>query len=168
MEALGKILNPLTSTLFWQIVAFIVLWILLARFVFKPISNIIKKREEKISSSVNDADKLKEEADRMLVEYRQKLDEARVEAQTIVEQSKTIGENLKNELVEKAKMESSQMIVEARKEIGRERDKALASIKENVVDLTLLATEKLIGKAMKEEDHLKLIEESIKEASKTK
>jgi F-type H+-transporting ATPase subunit b len=168
LEALGKILNPLTSTLFWQIVAFIVLWILLARFVFKPISNIIKKREEKISSSVNDADKLKEEADRMLVEYRQKLDEARVEAQTIVEQSKTIGENLKNELVEKAKMESSQMIVEARKEIGRERDKALASIKENVVDLTLLATEKLIGKAMKEEDHLKLIEESIKEASKTK
>ena len=168
MEDLAKIFNPFTSTLFWQIVAFVILWILLARFVFKPISNIIKKREEKISSSVNDADKLKEEAEKMLAEYRQKLDEARVQAQTIVEQSKTIGENLKNELVEKAKMESSQMIVEARKEIGRERDKALASIKENVVDLTLLATEKLIGKAMKEEDHLKLIEESIEEASKTK
>ncbi len=168
MEDLAKIFNPFTSTLFWQIVAFVILWILLARFVFKPISNIIKKREEKISASVNDADKLKEEAEKMLADYRQKLDEARVEAQTIVEQSKTIGENLKNELVEKAKMESSQMIVDARKEIERERDKALASIKENVVDLTLLATEKLIGKAMKEEDHLRLIEESIEEASKTK
>jgi F-type H+-transporting ATPase subunit b len=60
------------------------------------------------------------------------------------------------------------MIAEAKKEIERERDKALSSIKENVVDLTLLATEKLIGKAMKEEDHLRLIEESIEEASKTK
>ena len=168
MEDLAKIFNPFTSTLFWQIVAFVILWILLARFVFKPISNIIKKREEKISASVNDADKLKEEAEKMLADYRQKLDEARVEAQTIVEQSKTIGENLKNELVEKAKMESSQMITDARKEIERERDKALASIKENVVDLTLLATEKLIGKAMKEEDHLRFIEESIEEASKTK
>jgi F-type H+-transporting ATPase subunit b len=168
LEDLAKIFNPFTSTLFWQIVAFVILWILLARFVFKPISNIIKKREEKISASVNDADKLKEEAEKMLADYRQKLDEARVEAQTIVEQSKTIGENLKNELVEKAKMESSQMITDARKEIERERDKALASIKENVVDLTLLATEKLIGKAMKEEDHLRFIEESIEEASKTK
>ena len=168
MEDLAKIFNPFTSTLFWQIVAFVILWILLARFVFKPISNIIKKREEKISASVNDADKLKEDAEKMLAEYRQKLDEARVEAQTIVEQSKTIGENLKNELFEKAKMESSQMIADARKEIERERDKALSSIKENVVDLTLLATEKLIGKAMKEEDHLRLIEESIEEASKTK
>jgi F-type H+-transporting ATPase subunit b len=168
LEDLAKIFNPFTSTLFWQIVAFVILWILLARFVFKPISNIIKKREEKISASVNDADKLKEEAEKMLADYRKKLDEARVEAQTIVEQSKTIGENLKNELVEKAKMESSQMITDARKEIERERDKALASIKENVVDLTLLATEKLIGKAMKEEDHLRFIEESIEEASKTK
>lgn len=168
MEALGKILNPLTSTLFWQIIAFIILWILLARFVFKPISNIIKKREEKISASVSEADKLKENAESMLAEYRLKLDEARVEAQTIVEQSRTIGENLKSELVDRAKMESSQMIAEAKKEIERERDKALSSIKENVVDLTLLATEKLIGKAMKEEDHLRLIEESIEEASKTK
>jgi F-type H+-transporting ATPase subunit b len=168
LEALGKILNPLTSTLFWQIIAFIILWILLARFVFKPISNIIKKREEKISASVSEADKLKENAESMLAEYRLKLDEARVEAQTIVEQSRTIGENLKSELVDRAKMESSQMIAEAKKEIERERDKALSSIKENVVDLTLLATEKLIGKAMKEEDHLRLIEESIEEASKTK
>ncbi|MCL5984984.1 MAG: F0F1 ATP synthase subunit B [Actinobacteria bacterium] len=168
MEALGKIFNPLTSTLFWQIVAFVILWILLARFVFKPISNIIKKREDKISASVNEADKLKEEAEKMLVEYRKKLDEARIEAQTMVEQSKTIGENLKNELIERTKLESSQMIAEARREIERERDKALASIKENVVDLTLLATEKLIGKALREEDHLRLIEESIEEASKTK
>lgn len=168
MEALGKILNPLTSTLFWQIVAFVILWILLARFVFKPISNIIKKREEKISASVNDADKLKEDAEKMLAEYRQKLDEARGEAQVIIEQSKTVGENLKNELVEKAKLESSQMIARAKQGIERERDKALAQIKESVVDLTLLATERLIGRALKEEDHLKLIEESIEEASKTK
>lgn len=168
MEALGKILNPLTSTLFWQIVAFVILWILLARFVFKPISNIIKKREEKISASVNDADKLKEDAEKMLAEYRQKLDEARGEAQVIIEQSKTVGENLKNELVEKAKLESSQMIAGAKQGIERERDKALAQIKESVVDLTLLATERLIGRALKEEDHLKLIEESIEEASKTK
>lgn len=168
MEALGKILNPLTSTLFWQIVAFVILWILLARFVFKPISNIIKKREEKISASVNDADKLKEEAEKMLAEYHQKLDEARGEAQVIIEQSKTVGENLKNELVEKAKLESSQMIAGAKQGIERERDKALAQIKESVVDLTLLATERLIGRALKEEDHLKLIEESIEEASKTK
>jgi F-type H+-transporting ATPase subunit b len=168
LEALGKILNPLTSTLFWQIVAFVILWILLARFVFKPISNIIKKREEKISASVNDADKLKEEAEKMLAEYHQKLDEARGEAQVIIEQSKTVGENLKNELVEKAKLESSQMIAGAKQGIERERDKALAQIKESVVDLTLLATERLIGRALKEEDHLKLIEESIEEASKTK
>lgn len=168
MEDLAKIFNPFTSTLFWQIVAFVILWILLARFVFKPISNIIKKREEKISASVNDADKLKEEAEKMLTEYHQKLDEARGEAQVIIEQSKTIGENLKNELVEKAKLESSQMIAGAKQEIERERDKALAQIKESVVDLTLLATERLIGRALKEEDHLKLIEESIEEASKTK
>jgi F-type H+-transporting ATPase subunit b len=168
LEDLAKIFNPFTSTLFWQIIAFIVLWVLLARFVFKPISNIIKKREEKISASVNDADKLKEEAEKMLAEYHQKLDEARGEAQVIIEQSKTVGENLKNELVEKAKLESSQMITGAKQEIERERDKALAQIKESVVDLTLLATERLIGRALKEEDHLKLIEESIEEASKTK
>ena len=168
METLGKILNPLTSTLFWQIIAFIILWILLARFVFKPISNIIKKREEKISASVSEADKLKEDAEKMLAEYRLKLDEARVEAQTIVEQSRTIGDNLKNELVDKAKMESSKIIAEAKKEIERERDRALASIRENVVDLTLITTEKLIGKSLKTEDHLRIIEESIEEASKVK
>jgi len=168
LETIEKILNPLTSTLFWQIVAFVILWILLARFVFKPISNIIKKREEKISASVGEADKLKEDAEKMLAEYRLKLNEARVEAQTIVEQSRTIGDNLKSELVDRAKMESSQMIAEAKKEIERERDRALASIKENVVDLTLITTEKLIGKALKTEDHLRLIEESIEEASKVK
>jgi F-type H+-transporting ATPase subunit b len=166
LEEVLKILNPMSSTIFWSIIVFVILIVVLWRFIFKPVNNIISKRQTEIQESINSADKQKEEAQKFLEEQKIQLNEAKKEARKIIEDGKTAARKVKGEIEEKA-LEKSRAIMEAAvSEINTEKERSIAEVKNKMVDIALAATEKMIAKNLSEKEHKKLIEETLREVEK--
>ena len=166
MEEVLKILNPMSSTIFWSIIVFVILIVVLWRFIFKPVNNIISKRQTEIQESINSADKQKEEAQKYLEEQKIQLDEAKKEARKIIEDGKTAAIKVKGEIEEKAIEKSKAIMEAAMSEINAEKERSIAEVKNKMVDIALAATEKMIAKNLSEKEHKKLIEETLQEVEK--
>lgn len=166
-ESLFKIplFEPEPGLMIWTVISFGLLFILLVKVGYRPILDIIKKREDTIRGSIDEAERTRTEAERLLEDYKKQLAEARKEAHAIIEQGKKLGESVKQEMVDKAQSEAQQMVDKAKSEIEREKSKALSELQAKVADLTVLTTGKVLKKALSKEDHLKLIEDSLAEVT---
>lgn len=145
----------------WSIITFLVLLAFLAKFVWKPLISALERREKRIRDSLDEAKKAREEAERISKEYDRMIAKARSEVQDIVKQGKATGERLKQELLRKAREESERIRVDAEKQIGVEKQKALSEIREEVVNLSLQVASKIIGKNLSRKDNLSLIRDSL-------
>jgi len=159
--------NPLVQVdpglFIWTILTFLVLLGLLAKFAWGPLLEILEKRQETIRQSLEDAKQARKELEHIHEESRAIISEARTQAQTIVANSRSEAEKLKAELKQKAKSEADSMVQEAETQIQVVKEKALAEIRGEVVDLSLRIASKLIRKNLSREDNLSLIEDSLKE-----
>lgn len=159
-------LTPEINQLIYSILAFLILVAALGRFAFPPVMDMLKKREDMIRESINEAENTRVEATRLLEEYKAQLSEARKEAQETIEQGKKVGESVKAEITAKANEEARQVIERARAEIEREKERALADLQSKVADLTILATSKVIQKSLDGPGQRKMVEDAIAEVSK--
>jgi F-type H+-transporting ATPase subunit b len=156
----------MTSTIFWSIIVFAILIVVIWKFVAKPVNNLLTRRQNEIQESVNSAEKQKEEAEKYLEEQKKLVDEAKKEARNIIEESKDAAKRLKDEIEEKAGEKSRALLETAQEEIKAERERSVVAVKDQIVTLALDTTQKIIGKSLSEEEHKKLIEESLKETRK--
>lgn len=166
MEEVLNIINPMTSTVFWSIIVFIILIVILWRFVLKPVNKIIVKRQEEIQEAVNIADRQRQEAQKFIEDQKLELEAAKKESRQIIEDSKAAARKIKEEIEEKASEKSRTILDSALEEIKAERDRSIFAVKNLIVEIAMDATEKIIGKSLSEEEHKKLIEESLKEVQK--
>jgi F-type H+-transporting ATPase subunit b len=166
LEEVLNIINPMTSTVFWSVIVFIILIVVLWRFVLKPVNRIIAKRQEEIQESVNIADKQKLDAQEFIEGQKLQLEAAKKEARQIIEDSKTAAHKIKEEIEEKANEKSRIILDSALEEIKAERDRSVVAVKNQIVEIAMDATERIIGKSLSEEEHKKLIEESLKEVQR--
>ena len=166
LEEVLNIINPMTSTVFWSIIVFIILIIILWRFVLKPVNKIIVKRQEEIQEAVNIADRQRQEAQKFIEDQKLQLEAAKKESRQIIEDSKAAARKIKEEIEEKASEKSRTILDSALEEIKAERDRSIFAVKNLIVEIAMDATEKIIGKSLSEEEHKKLIEESLKEVQK--
>jgi F-type H+-transporting ATPase subunit b len=159
--------NPLIQVdpglFIWTILTFLVLLGLLGKFAWKPLLAALDSRHELIKKSLDDADKAKQELERLQQDSRKIISEARVEAQSIVAKSRAEAEKLKGEMRQKAKEEAGSIVRSAEKQIQVETEKAIAEIRGEVVDLSLLVASRLVKKNLSKEDNQSLIEESLKQ-----
>ncbi len=166
MEEVSKIISPMTSTIFWLIVTFAILIVVLWKFALKPVNKMITRRQDEIRDAIDSAERQKDEAQKYLDDQKRGLDAARTEARQIIEESKTAARKIKDEIEEKASEKSRVILDSALEEIKAERERSVASVKNQIVDIAMDATEKIIGKSLSEEEHKRLIEESLKEVQK--
>ena len=166
MEEVLNIINPMTSTVFWSVIVFILLIVVLWRFVLKPVNKVIVKRQEEIQDAVNIADKQRQEAQEFIEGQKLQLEAAKKEARQIIEDSKTAARTIKEEIEEKANEKSRTILDSALEEIRAERDRSVVAVKNQIVEIAMDATERMIGKSLSEEEHKKLIEESLKEVQR--
>ena len=159
--------NPLIQVdpglFIWTILTFLVLLGLLGKFAWKPLLAALDSRHELIKNSLDDADKAKQELERLQQDSREIISEARVEAQSIVAKSRSEAEKLKGEMRQKAKEEADSIVRSAEKQIQVETEKAIAEIRGEVVDLSLLVASRLVKKNLSKEDNQSLIEESLEQ-----
>ena len=166
MEEVLNIINPMTSTIFWSIVVFVILIVVLWKFVLKPVNKMIVKRQEDIQEAVNIADKQRQEAQVFIDGQKLQLEEAKKEARRIIEDSKVAARKIKDEIEEKASEKSRTILDSALEEIRAERDRSVVAVKNQIIEIAMDATERIIGKSLSEEEHKKLIEESLKEVQR--
>ena len=166
MEEVLKILNPMTSTIFWSIVVFVILVVVLWKFVLKPVNNMISKRQEEIREKIDGADRKSLEANDYLEEQKKSIDKARIEAKKIIDEGKEAARKIKEEIENQASEKSKLMVEDALTEIRSEKDRSINEVKDEMVDIALSASQKMISKSLSEEDHKKLIEESLKDLGK--
>ena len=142
----------------WTLVSF---FILLKKVAFPPILKGMKKREETIKQQLEEAQKTKREAEDLLEGYKRQLAEARSEAQKIINEGKSLGENMRKEIVQKAQAESNQIVKRAQEEIELQKQKAILELQEKIADLSIMAATKIINKSLNTEDNRRLVEEYV-------
>jgi F-type H+-transporting ATPase subunit b len=145
----------------WTAISFVILLVLLLKVAYKPITKALKRREDTIRDSLEEAKKTRESAEALLEDYKKQLAQAREEAHKILSEGKTLGENVKKEIIQKAHEESNQIVKRAQEEIEFQKEKALTDLKERIADLTIMAASKVIEKSLDKKDHERLLEEYI-------
>jgi F-type H+-transporting ATPase subunit b len=160
----GKFLvQPGIGLMIWTLIAFgITLWVL-RRYVFPQIQDQLDKRQRAIEETIDTAERTKREAEKLLSEYRERLQAAREQAEDIIARARRAAERHQQEMTEAATLKQQEMLAAARREIETETRLALEQIRNEVADLTVIATEKVTRKTLDSEDHRRLIEEALKE-----
>ena len=150
-----------TGLIIWTIISFFLLLGLLWKVAFPQILKAMKKREETIRQQLEETQKTKREAESLLDEYKHQLAEARSEAQKIINDGKSLGENMRKEIVQKAQQESNQIVKRAQEEIELQKQKAILELQEKIADLSIMAASKIINKSLDTADHRRLVEEYV-------
>ncbi len=160
MENLVKIgLNP--AWLLAQIVNFILLLLILRAVAYKPILNMLETRKQKIKESLEYADRVKHEAEEQQKEFDRKLAQARQEAQAAAQAASQVGEKERERIIAEAREDARKVVEQAREQIEYERKQMLSQVRDQVVQLSLLATQKVVAKSLDEKAHRKLVDEFI-------
>lgn len=146
-----------------QIAATIVLFLVIRHFLFKPMTEFLAARKEKIASDLDEARNQREEAAALRKEYESRIGEAKNEARTIVDSAKKRGEELKDQIVVEAKTEANNVLAKARNDIEREREKTMSELKTEVVQIAMMAAEKVVEKSLDEKAHKEMINKFIDE-----
>jgi F-type H+-transporting ATPase subunit b len=154
---------PLGVELYVNLAAFLVLFVLLWKFAFPPITKMLDERADKIRESIEKAEETRVEAERLLDEYRQQMAEARQEAAKVIEQGRTVAENMKNEIVAKAREEAEVERAKAIESIKSEKAAAMAELQRSVADLSVAVAAKILGEKMDAKSHEALIDRYIAE-----
>jgi F-type H+-transporting ATPase subunit b len=152
------LLTPHGGLMLWTLLIFIGLFIILSRYAFGPITKAVEQREQALQDAIDQAKKDREEAARILAEHRAQLEGARGEAQRIIAEGRAVGEKLRTDMLEETRAEQQELLERARREIAGERDRAIAQIREEAVDLAIAAAGKVIEKNLDDAANRKLVE----------
>jgi F0F1-type ATP synthase membrane subunit b/b' len=112
-------LIPKMPEILVALTSFLVLFAILSKFAFPPVTKMLDERAEKIRESLEKAEETRIEAERLLEEYRVQMAEARAEAGKVIEQGRTVAENMKNEIVAKAREEAEAEKTKEARRYGR-------------------------------------------------
>lgn len=159
MEALGINLPGLIG----QIINFVLLLIILRAVAYGPIMKMLDERQTRIRESLQRVETIQAEAGRAQEEVQAQLAAARREGQEIVAQAAQIAERIKEEARTEARKEAEALLARARADIELERDRAIAQLREDFADLTILAASKVINRSLDKAAHRDLIESVLTE-----
>lgn len=154
-------MNIVWQQLLTQIVGFlIVLWVL-KRFAWKPILALLEERRQKIKAEFDEAAKRKEDANQLLASYEAKLKEIDALARVKIQEAVSEAQKISSEIKEEARKEGRELVVRSQAEIAREIAKAKVQLKEDMITISLTATEKIISQKLDEPGHRRLIDDFL-------
>lgn len=165
IPAEGGGFNPLDpnglGNFIWTLLIFLLSLPLMWKFVFGPIAAALEERDAKANEAVFAAKEASEAAEKSRAEVEIALGNANAEAKKLIAAATTRAEVRERDIVEGAKKEAEAMIENARAQIGAERDKALAQIRGEVVDLSMKAATEVLGRNVGSEDDRRLVQDIV-------
>lgn len=147
-----------------MLVAFIILWIILAKFGWPMFNGMLEKRENTIREALKKSEEAQIESERVLAEYKQQLADAKAQSTQIIADARAIGEAVKADITAQAQTEASDMIAKAKLAIEAEKKQAIADLQASIADTSVDVASRLIGQDLTEGEHRAIIERYVKEA----
>ncbi len=157
------LLSPNTGTIFWTVITFFLLLLILKKLAWKPILKTLDDRENRIKSSLYQAEQDQKEAQALLEQQRELIEKAKLESIEIINSSKETAEKMRNDIVTQARQEADRMLENAKQQIEFSKDSAIADVKKYAVDISMRAAQKVVGDTLSEQQQLQLIQKYIKE-----
>src|ERR687886_2499094 len=157
------LVSPNVGLMIWTLLAFLAAMFVLRKYAWPAITNALDKRQCAIEESIETAERTRAEAQEILQEYRERLREARAQADEIVARARKAGEVHERESLEKARVRREELMEQTRRDIEAETRRAIQEIRNEVADLTVMATEKVTRKSLDDADQRRLVEEALNE-----
>jgi F-type H+-transporting ATPase subunit b len=157
------LVSPNVGLMIWTLVVFGISLYLLRRLAFPRIAEALDKRQRGIEESIDASERTRKEADKLLAEYRERLSDARGQADDIVARARKTAEAHEEEVIAEARAKREEMMEQTRRDIEAETRRAIQAIRGEVADLTVRATEKVTRKTLNADDQKRLVEEALKE-----
>lgn len=149
--------------LLFQIINTVILFLVLKKILFKPVLNIIEKRENMIQEDLATGAKAKNEGIALKKEYEEKVSVAKEEGREIIKQATARAEEKSNQIISDAQAEAISLKAKASKEIEQQREQAVTEIRNDISDIAILAASKVLEEDIDKSKHEELIEKFIKE-----
>jgi F-type H+-transporting ATPase subunit b len=157
------LVSPDVGLMVWTLLVFVISMYILSKVVWPRLAEALDKRQRAIEESIDVAELTRTEADRLLEEYRERLTEARQQADEIVARARKTAENNESEAIADAKRKREEMMAQTRRDIEQETRRSIQAIRAEVANLTVLATEKVTRKTLTEDDQKRLVDEALSE-----
>jgi F-type H+-transporting ATPase subunit b len=157
------LVSPGLGLMIWTLVLFLFTMWVLSKVAFPRIQEALDKRAKAISESIEAAERQRLESDELLAEYRERLTEAREQADDIMARARKAAETAESEAATAGKEKREELVAAATRDIEAETRRSLQQIRKEVADLTVLATEKVTRKSLDEADQRRLVEEALSE-----
>lgn len=149
------------GTIIITIINFGILYLILAHFFFKPVNNVLDNRTEEITSKIKNADDNEKKSQQLLAQHQELLKDSKKEGKGIVAEYRNKAQKTSDDIIKDAEREAQLIISRARTEAKREKEKAEAEIKGQVVDLAVLVSSKALEESIDNDQHRKLIKDFI-------
>src|SRR4051812_36559168 len=157
------LVSPDLGLMIWTLILFFLTMFVLSKLAFPPIARALEKRAAAVREDLDAAENTRKEADKLLAEYRERLKEAREQADDIVVRARKASESAVAEAAAEGKAKREELVAAARRDIEAETRRSLEQIRKTVADLTVVATEKVTRKSLDAADQKRLVEEALAE-----
>lgn len=142
---------------------FIVLMILVKKYAWGPVMDMMQKREDYIANEIEVAEKNRLEAEKASKEANERLIQTKQEAQKIIDDAKNAGLKQEQDIIEAARKEAERIKIAAQEEIQNEKEKAIKALQDQVASLSVLIASKVIEREISAQDQEELIAKYISE-----
>ena len=146
------------------VINFIILFVLLRLFLYKPVLKMLDERAKRTAEAMEQAEATKKEYEQARVEVQKQIEKGRQEGQAFIAQAMQVGERLQEESKQEATKQAQTIVDRTRSELEAERDKIVGDLRREFVDISISAAEKVIKETLDKEKHRKLIEETLRES----
>lgn len=163
LAASNSLIKVTPGLMIWTLICFFITFLVLKRYAFGPIQKAIDERRERIRRSIEEAEQARAEARRLLEEHRALIGQARGQAEQILAEARNVAESMARRVKEETEADRQRRLEETKRQIEAETQRALEQIRTEVAELTLIATTKVTGKVLEDEDHRRLIEDAIRD-----
>jgi len=159
--AANPLIEVVPGLMIWTLVCFGITFFVLRKWIFGPVQQAIDARRDRIRQAIEEADKARAEARKLLEEHRALIQSARGDAEQILAEARRVADAQRDRMKEELEAERQRRLDDTTKQIEAETRRALEQIRGEVAELTVIATSKVTGKVLTDEDHRRLIDEAI-------
>jgi len=157
-EGTRPFMQPDTGLMFWTLIIFVGLLFVLSKFAFGPLTKAVAARERSLQEAIDAAKADREAAGKLLAQHQAQIEAARNDAQKLIADGRAVAEKMRTDLLEQTRKEQQDMLERARQDIESEKQKAIAMLRREAVDLALAGASKVIEQNLESQKNRQLVE----------
>ena len=154
----GSLVSLQVNLMFWTLVIFVILYWILKKYAFPAVLGAVEAREKALADAIEGAKRDRDEAAKLLADHRAQIEGARNDAQKLIAEARQVAEKSRADLLEKTRLEQQEMLERARRDIGIERDKAIAELRREAVDLAIAGASRVVEQNLDSDRNRKLVD----------